>query len=723
MPPPARRPTPTVSVPSLLQRRLPLRTDALRALRDVRVQASPPAEALARGKAQTAQLLAAIREPRLGRTPNLNRLSQWESRRSELATRLRQVLESHPRRSPEQVLAGVAALARRNHVDPREQGAAALVVRSARRTALDLLGGGPGARALIAAGIEVRPIRQGSGRTTAHLVRLPVSARDLGREIANVAWAVRKLTGFDVSPDRSELRLFRDGVVAGVAPARTDWHVTMTKADRAHALPPGSPAGKPQGEGSIVAHPDSGWAAHPQYNQARIDVARSFNTATGETGGTQARHATHRTVGSFTLTHGTGTGCLIVGGDGTGSVNIGLPGAQRVIDDDGPWTASGRIVGIAPRATVVPIKMLTDDLVEVDDDGVQGAGVVRLGDGDFAEAIRYAVSIGADVMSLSVGGFLSAEVTAAMQTAICDSDLIVVAAAGQTYNLANLLDPADSVIEPASFRDVIAVAGCSTNGERWAESHRGPNVDITAPCDAVWVADFDPDRRDATGNDLPVVLPASGTSFAAAIVAGAAAMWVAHWGGRAELKISYPDKPLAWVFRELLQRTAQRIPNQPWDAVHFGPGVLDVEALLREPLPPQDQIPEPPATVNNVLTQLEPGVALAQTLLNHLPQVRQGAAAVILVAGALGDAIDGFADLLSSGYAALEEFTGEAAERFGRVVAAGEDALRNTAEAAVDFAEEAAAAGGEVVDALVNAAEDLAEDGGEFLEDVVSWFS
>lgn len=129
--------------------------------------------------------------------------------------------------------------------------------------------------------------------------------------------------------------------------------------------------------------------------------------------------------------------------------------------------------------------------------------------------MRYALSIGADVMSLSVGGKVSDVVQRALTDAIQDDDLIVVAAAGQTYlgNLVSVLSPDDSVIEPARFSDVIAVAGCSTNGQPWDESHRGPNVDITAPADAIWVTDFTGDGVN-DGDPMRTVLRAkSGTSL------------------------------------------------------------------------------------------------------------------------------------------------------------------------------------------------------------------
>ncbi|MEK6337450.1 MAG: S8/S53 family peptidase [Acidobacteriota bacterium] len=161
------------------------------------------------------------------------------------------------------------------------------------------------------------------------------------------------------------------------------------------------------------------------------------------------------------------------------------------------------------------------------------------------------------------------EVRSVIDEAILDNDIIVVAAAGQTF-AANILSGAteaagnlnlvadDSVILPAACPNVIAVAGCSPSGAPWSESHRGANVDITAPADAVWVAEFTP--KDDRGDDAirrQQLECASGTSFAASFMAGVAALWLAHWGRQALINRYRPrGVTLAWVFRHQLQRTA-----------------------------------------------------------------------------------------------------------------------------------------------------------------------
>ncbi|WP_236008004.1 S8 family serine peptidase [Nakamurella leprariae] len=320
---------------------------------------------------------------------------------------------------------------------------------------------------------------------------------------------------------------------------------------------------------------------------------------------------------------------------------------------------------------------------------------------------------------------VSDRVSRAIDDAVHRDHVIVVAAAGQTYldNILSWLSPEDSVVEPARFQDVVAVAGCSTDGSPWAESHRGPNVDITAPGDAVWVAGFDPARVDADGTCVPVVRAASGTSYSAAIVAGAAAVWLAHWGGRRRLTQRYPGVPLAWVFREALQRSATPHPDASWDAVDFGPGVLDVHRLLTTPLPPPDTVPEPPATVGNLLTTVETHLDAAAEVLSGIRDagLRAGAAVVVL-AGLAATALDDLTDHLAAGYAAMEVGEGPGRPDARDVLTRAEHLLRDATEAADDLADLAAEQGQAVVDALVAAAGRVAAVSADAVETVRGWF-
>jgi hypothetical protein len=127
------------------------------------------------------------------------------------------------------------------------------------------------------------------------------------------------------------------------------------------------------------------------------------------------------------------------------------------------------------------------------------------------------------------------------------------------------------VVDPAAFESCIAVAGTRPDDRAWKGSARGSRVAISAPATQVWAAD---PKKDAAR--------AQGTSFAVAIVAGVAALWLAHHG-RARLLQRYGGKvPLQYVFKYLLRRTARSAPIDP---ATYGPGIVDAVALLQADLP------------------------------------------------------------------------------------------------------------------------------------------
>lgn len=718
---------PDIRVPApitgLLGRRLVAPPDTLDRLRALTGAGAPPVAGLARGRRYAATVVEEHRAARPELAGLVAGRARWRHRRADIALRLDAA--ARPHRTPQQVLDALLVLARRA---PAEGTRAAVVATSALAGAGigALLGTSPTLRALAALGLRVRPMTTPAAGPPAYTVVLPVSARELGGQIEAVAWALGR-TGVVTAawPDRGSLRMFVGGTSSAViAPAQVSWPAVMVRADRAHQVPPARPGGRARGAGAVIAHPDTGWAPHPQYAQARIDTVRSYDTTTDRSGPNEARHGVvRRAFGSFTLTHGTSTGCLMVGGAGSGPEVVPLSDTGRAMLL-GPRVPDARILGIAPAATVLSIKLLSDDLLDIDECGIAGAGVLRVGDGDFVEAIGYARAAGADVVSLSVGGMVSDVVRRAVEDAVA-ADMIVVAAAGQTYagNVLSVLSPDDSVIEPARFPGVIAVAGCSTDGLPWSESHRGPNVDITAPGDAVWVADFD-ERGGRAGAPMPpVVRASSGTSFATAIVAAAAAAWVAHWGGRERLKQDYPRTPLGHVFREVLQRTAGPVSGQVWDVENFGPGVLDVQRLLREPLPPAAEVPSPPATRVNLLTGVESGLRLLGLVLAEVADETLAAGVAILAAAALletaaRDVAEEFARAAAAAGSAAEAVADAAAD----ALTDGEQLLRDAADAADEMARAAADQGEEVVDALVEAVDSVADATGEAVGAVLSLF-
>ncbi len=194
--------------------------------------------------------------------------------------------------------------------------------------------------------------------------------------------------------------------------------------------------------------------------------------------------------------------------------------------------------------------------------------------GAVAKAIDHARQRGCHVVTMSLGGTPSRAVKKAVKQAI-QADMIVLAAAGNCVNL---------VVYPARYDEVIAVAGSNVNDGTWRGSCSGSAVDVTAPGEKVWKAVAGPDGTDVGGGQ--------GTSFAVAITAGVAALWLSHHGHHV-VKAAAVGRQLSVqaLFREVLMASA-RVPAG-WDTDDFGAGIVDAEAVLRHPLDgPSARIPE-----------------------------------------------------------------------------------------------------------------------------------
>lgn len=147
------------------------------------------------------------------------------------------------------------------------------------------------------------------------------------------------------------------------------------------------------------------------------------------------------------------------------------------------------VVGVAPRARIMPVKVL----------GADGSGWTS----DVVEGIVWAVDHGADVVNLSLGAPAAEWMAPAIRYAVARG-VTVVAAAGN--------DASRQPLYPAAFPGVIAVSALDPSGRAAAYSNRGATVDLAAP-----------------GTNIVSTVPGgyglmSGTSMAAPHVAGVAAL-------------------------------------------------------------------------------------------------------------------------------------------------------------------------------------------------------
>jgi hypothetical protein len=331
------------------------------------------------------------------------------------------------------------------------------------------------------------------------------------------------------------------------------WCSRLIEAQAAWEFPPrpaqlGFATGRARGAGICIAHPDSGFRRHTaiwadgadQPARLRRDLERDFVDDDLE-----SEHIDGN--------HGLATASVLMSG-----VPVGGPG----------------ITGIAPEVELVPLRVAErHPLIPIP--VLLHSGMRRLRD-----AIYYAIQdeVACPVISISLGWLAHRSLHAAVQEAE-RRNVIICAAAGNYVGF---------VVWPASYAEVIAVGGCTVERTPWWGSSRGRRVDISGPAQHVWRAVIDEQQR-------PQIGPSDGTSFAAATVAGVAALWLAHHGRDFLLDRYAGQVTLSQVFRCLLVRTAE--PFASPRVRGLGAGIVNARRLLAAPLPTPNEVqvtgPEP----------------------------------------------------------------------------------------------------------------------------------
>jgi hypothetical protein len=149
---------------------------------------------------------------------------------------------------------------------------------------------------------------------------------------------------------------------------------------------------------------------------------------------------------------------------------------------------------------------------------------------------------------------------------------------------------------PAAYDNVIAVASSTIESKRASYSAHGSRVNIAAPGEDIYCAIL---RRDGKYD----VQQRDGTSYAASLVAGVAALWLSH--RREELDTKYADDPakIPLAFARVLHETCT-----PWNEENCGPGIINANELLKADLPDSN---DPDLLIPRVL-QYDENLALDQ---------------------------------------------------------------------------------------------------------------
>jgi serine protease len=218
------------------------------------------------------------------------------------------------------------------------------------------------------------------------------------------------------------------------------------------------------------------------------------------------------------------------------------------------------VVGIAPKAKILPVRVL-DRENRYDD-----ALIV-------AKGVRWAVDHGARVINLSLGGNGSSPALAAALDYAFAKDVVVVACTGNAN-----ASTSSGVWYPAREPGVIAVAGMEKAGDvLWSGSITGKETVVTAPATQLVGA--------RPGGYWRV----QGTSFAAPMVSGTAALVRSRW----------PTMSAAEVVNRIIKTAKDRGPAGR-DG-QYGYGLVDPTGALTA---------EVPAVLRNPLdTTASPGIA------------------------------------------------------------------------------------------------------------------
>jgi membrane-anchored mycosin MYCP len=251
-------------------------------------------------------------------------------------------------------------------------------------------------------------------------------------------------------------------------------------------------------------------------------------------------------------------GAVVPGGDTTGA------GTNGMTDDDADGTdghgtdmaaliagqgVDGGLVGIAPEAKILPVRVMGGTGKYVTEDGAELV----------AAGIRYAVARGVQVINMSIAEPAASPSSCApeLQDAVAyalQHNVVLVAGAGDAGASGN---PPE---EPASCAGVLAVGAVSPNLTLWSGSEQQPYVAVAAP-----------------GNEMPFLgldgryfTDSYGTSASSAFVSGEAAL----------IRSRYPSMPWYQVVQRIINTALPEpaggtIPNNS-----FGYGIVRIPGAL-----------------------------------------------------------------------------------------------------------------------------------------------
>lgn len=332
-----------------------------------------------------------------------------------------------------------------------------------------------------------------------------------------------------------------------------------------------------EGAGQVVAVIDTGVARHPRLPGLRAG-------------------------GDFVANSGDGTEDC----DAHGTIVAGIIGASRAPEEG--------FSGVAPAATILTIRQTSDKYVKAgsnatktpEDLSKEGYGNVAT----MAQAVRRAADMGATVINISevacsAGPISDASLGAALDYAVHQKNVVVVASAGNTDNdsckgntgIQDPLDPAADPwsnatvnVTPARYDDlVLSVGSIDANGAPSEFTVPGPWLSVAAPGENIVSLDVHSGGViNGTVNAQGGQQTINGTSFAAPYVSGVVAL----------VRSRFPELSAVEVMKRI-QATAHA-PAEGWNP-YVGYGAIDPIAALTNEVPDELRPKQPNPAVSKQL--------------------------------------------------------------------------------------------------------------------------
>lgn len=253
---------------------------------------------------------------------------------------------------------------------------------------------------------------------------------------------------------------------------------------------------------------------------------------------------------------------------------------------------NGGVIGVAPKARIMPVKVLNSS----------GSGSTF----DVADGIEWAADNGAKVINLSLASTGNSSTLKAAVDYAYNKGVLVVAAGGNCGDSSYALNGCtyqDQPVYPGAYSNVIAVASTTSSDSQSSFSNQGSYVDIAAPGSSIY------STYKSGGYSF-----SSGTSMAAPHVAGLAAL---IWSQNSSV-----TRQQVWT---QIRSTAQDLGTSGWDS-QFGYGRINAAAAMgtlqtsaaaattEAESAPAETATDAPYVPGEILLKLQTGVSVNRVL-------------------------------------------------------------------------------------------------------------